>query len=366
MLKALWKKIFQDSPGKMFSAWQVELTTRCPLECRMCSRAAYKDFYRKDMPLENFKKLLPYFSQVESLVLEGWGESLLHKDLIECIRLAKKEGPRVGFVTSGKGFNEPLIREVLDAGVDFMGFSISGATARTHNFIRVNSDLDDVLRWIRVVQETKAGKRLPNPQLHIVYLLLKDNIAEVPALIALARDLEITEVVLIHLSHVSNAWQEEQKAFSAEGREEWEDVLREAEEKAREWGIDLQRPSVSFGEAPVCAENPLRNLYLSVEGEVSPCVYLNPPVPSPFKRIYQGAEVQVDKVSFGNIFREPFEGIWDSPGYSQFRGCFARRKAHFDEMLSSLWEPDRLKKMEGIAPPPPPGPCQTCYKMLRL
>jgi MoaA/NifB/PqqE/SkfB family radical SAM enzyme len=366
MLKTLWKKIFQDSPGKRFSAWQVELTTRCPLECRMCSRTAYKDFFRKDMALDDFKRLLPYFSQVESVVLEGWGESLLHRDLVECLRLAKNAGPRVGFVTSGKGLSDPLISEVLGAGVDFMGFSISGATPKTHNFIRVNSDLDDMLNRIRVLQEMKARKNLLDPQLHIVYLLLKENVAEVPALIELARDLGITEVVLIHLCHVGNAWQEEQRIFSQNGREDFEKVLKEAEEKAREWKIDLQRPPLSFGEAPVCAENPLRNLYISVEGEVSPCVYLNPPVPSPFKRIFQGREVQVEKVNFGNVFQEPFDRIWENPEYVEFRDRFARRKAHFKEMFASLWEPDRSKGLEVASPPAPPGPCQTCYKMLRL
>ncbi len=173
-------------------------------------------------------------------------------------------------------------------------------------------------------------------------------------------------MVLIHLCHVSNAWQEEQRVFSNDGREEWEQVLKEAEERAREWKIDLQRPSLSFGEVPVCAENPLRNLYISVEGEVSPCVYLNPPVPSPFKRIFQGREVQVEKVNFGNVFQEPFDRVWENPEYVEFRDCFARRKAHFDEMFASLWEPDRSKRLEAASSPAPPGPCQTCYKMLRL
>jgi len=366
MIKGLWKKIFQGSPGKRFSAWQVELTSRCPLECRMCSRTAYKDFFRNDMSLGDFKRLLPYFPEVEAVVLEGWGESLLHRNLVECIRLAKKEGPRVGFVTSGKGLNEPFISELLKAGVDFMGFSLSGATPQTHNFIRVNSDLDELLKNIRTLQEMKVREKLSNPQLHIVYLLLKENILEVPALIQLARDLEIKEVVLIHLSHVGNAWQEEQRVFSQNSSKDYEKILKEAEEKAREWKIELQRPSLSFGEVSVCSENPLRNLYISVEGGVSPCVYLSPPVPSPFKRIFKGREVEIAKVSFGNLFREPLDRVWNDQNYAAFRECFARRKKHFDAMFTSLWDPDRLKGMEPSSLPASPEPCSTCYKLLGL
>jgi hypothetical protein len=75
--------------------------------------------------------------------------------------------------------------------------------------------------------------------------------------------------------------------------------------QAREWKINLRRPSLSFGEVAVCAENPLGNLYISTEGEVSPCVYINPPLPSPYKRIFQGTEFQLEKVQFGNLFRQP-------------------------------------------------------------
>ena len=366
MLKTLWKKFFPGSPGKRFGAWQVELTSRCPLQCRMCSRTAYKDFFKDDMSLEDFKKLLPFFSEAEAVVLEGWGESLLHKHLIECIRLAKQEGPRAGFVTSGMGLNEAYISELLKAGVDFMGFSLSGAKAKTHNFIRVNSDLDELLKNIHALQEMKARENLLNPQLHIVYLLLKENVREVPALIPLAQDLGIQEVILIHLSHVSNAWQDEQKLFCPDGMDDFEKILQEAEEQAREGKIALHCPSLSPREMAVCAENPLRNLYIAVNGEVSPCVYLNPPVPSPFKRIFQGKEFPVDKVSFGNLFREPLDRVWKDRDYAHFRECFARRKSLFDEMSTSLWDPDRLKGLGNSPPPPSPEPCRTCYKMLGL
>jgi MoaA/NifB/PqqE/SkfB family radical SAM enzyme len=363
MLKGLWKKIFPASPRKRFAAWQVELTSRCPLQCKMCSRTAYKEFFSKDMSLDDFQKLLPYFSEVEAVVLEGWGESLLHKHLLECIGWVKEKGPRAGFVTSGKGLNESLIYELLKVGVDFMGFSLSGATPETHNAIRVNSDLDDLKKNILTLQEMKARQHLANPHLHIVYLLLKENILEVPALIQLARDLGIQEVILIHLIQVSNSWQEEQRVFGENGSEQFEYILQEAQAKAREWKIELHSPSLSFGEVPVCAEKPLRNLYISVEGEVSPCVYLNPPVPTPFKRIFQKKEFSIEKVSFGNVFQKPFQEIWQSPQYEEFRDCFTRRQEEMQEMIGAPWDPGKRKDLDSYCLPPPPVPCQTCYKI---
>ncbi len=125
------------------------------------------------MPLEDFKKLLPYVKEVETVVLEGWGESLLHKDLLECIRLVKKEGPQVGFVTSAKGLTGNRVAELIEAGLDFIGFSIAGTTPKTHDAIRVNSHLPEVLNAIRFFNEEKTrqkadpaqnASRFPRPQ----------------------------------------------------------------------------------------------------------------------------------------------------------------------------------------------------------
>lgn len=328
----------------------------------MCCREGHPALARKDMSLENFKRFLPYMKEVEAVVLEGWGESLLHPNLVECIHLAKEAGTRVGFVTGGKTLNRAYISELVRAETDFIGFSLSGATATTHDSIRINSSLRDLLEHIQVFQETKAREKSPYPRLHMVYLLLKDNIAEVPALIRLARDLKIEEVVLIHIALVSNPWQEEQRIFGLDHGEDYEHIIREAQRLAEDFRIHLVVPPLAPQDVAVCSENPLRNLYISVDGEVSPCVYLNPPPLSPFKRIFRGTEFQTEKVIFGNILHEPFDQIWARPLYEEFRQCFARRAGEFQELYASLWNRDK-RKADPQPFSPPPASCQTCYKI---
>ena len=173
--------------------------------------------------------------------------------------------------------NEAYITELVKAGPDFIGFSLSGASAQTHDAIRVNSNLAELTRHIHFLQETKARLGKSNPRLHIVYLLLRNNIHELPLLLRLAKDLKIEEVILIHIALVSNAWQEEQKVFADTPNSEYEAILQEGERLAKELKIQYKRPSLTPRDVPVCSENPLKNLYISVKGNVSPCVYLNPP-----------------------------------------------------------------------------------------
>jgi MoaA/NifB/PqqE/SkfB family radical SAM enzyme len=363
MKKSFWKGFFLNRRPKPYSAWQIELTTRCPLRCKMCCREGHQGMARKDMSLENFQKILPYLPDVEAVVLEGWGESLLHPRLTEIIRLVKKEGAQVGFVTSGLTLTDDYVSELVQAGTDFIGFSLSGATAEIHDSIRVNSHLPKLLHHIRKFQEIKVRLKTPFPRLHMVYLLLRNNIAELPSLIRLAKDLGIGEIILIHMALISNAWQEEQRIFAREGIEEYEKMLAEAEQMSRALKISLRRPSLAPRDAAICSENPLQNLYISVNGNVSPCVYLRPPVPSPFLRVFHGVEFRTEKVGFGNIFQKPFHEIWQNTQYEDFRACFSRRKVKMQEMTGVLLDPDKRKGLESFSLPSPPLPCRTCYKI---
>ncbi|MBE0556827.1 MAG: radical SAM protein [Proteobacteria bacterium] len=367
MIEKIFGKFFQGRKGKPFSVWQIELTTRCPLLCKMCIRSETTEWQYLDMPLEDFKKILPYLKDVETVVLEGWGESLLHKDLAECVRLVKKEGPQAGFVTSAKGLSKDRISELVDAGVDFVGFSIAGTTPETHDAIRVNSHLPEVLEAIRLFREEKQLRGLSRPRMHMIFLMVKDNAHEAPLVPSLAKDAGIEDVLITNLCHAINPWQETQRVFVWENLpSHYEEFLRQADANAQKLNIRLKKSSLSAFPVPVCAENPLRNLYISSEGEVSPCVYLYPPLPSPFKRIFREKEYLTAKIAFGNVFRDPFPSIWNSSAYEAFRNRFRVREKGHRELFFSLFDSPRLQTAPGCVLPDPPDPCKTCHKILGI
>ena len=365
MIEKIFKRFIRGKRKKAFSAWQIELTTRCPLRCKMCIRTESRDWQYQDMLFEDFKKILPYLKDVENVILEGWGESLLYEDLANCIRMIKKEGPQVGFVTCGKGLTENRVSELIHAGLDFVGFSIAGTTPETHDAIRVNSHLPEISNAIHLFNEEKFRRRLDRPKMHLVFLMVKDNISEVPAVPSFALEMGIKEVILTNICHCINDWQEKHRLFVWEkGENEYEKIVKQAEINAKKLNIRLKRPSLSAIDVPVCEENPLRNLYISAEGGVSPCVYLNPPLSSPFKRIFCGKEYWVERVSSGNIFKEPFPSIWNGEHYEKFRNCFQERKEKFSEVYLSLLQSSSIEVLRGIVIPQPPEPCRTCHKIL--
>jgi MoaA/NifB/PqqE/SkfB family radical SAM enzyme len=193
--------------------------------------------------------------------------------------------------------------------------------------------------------------------------MVKDNIEEVPSVPSLAKEAGVKEVALTNICHTINVWQERQKVFIwEEAKNKYEKIVKQTEVNARKLGIRLKRPPLSPVDVPVCEENPLGNLYISVDGEVSPCVYLYPPLPSPFKRIFCGKEYWIEKVSFGNIFRDPFPAIWNGSHYEAFRNRFIEREKEFKELYLSLW--DSPKSAPSNPFPRPLEPCKTCHKIL--
>jgi MoaA/NifB/PqqE/SkfB family radical SAM enzyme len=358
--KVPWRK-----KRKLFSAWQIELTTRCPLLCKMCIRSENDDWQYQDMSLENFKKILPCLKEVETVILEGWGESLLHPHLLECVQLAKREGVEVGFVTSGKGLTRERASALILAGLDFVGFSIAGTTEETHDAIRVNSHLSEIFDAIRFMKEERIRHGRSQPRMHLVFLMVKDNISEVPEVPSFAKEMGIEEVVFINICHTINTWQEQQRVFIWDREENpYEKVLKQAEANGRRLHIKLWRPSLSATDVSLCDENPLKNLYISADGEVSPCVYLFPPLPSPFKRIFCSREHWIERVSFGNIFKEGFTSIWTGEPYVRFRDCFIQREKKFRDLYFSLLDCTHPIDLESNPLPDPPESCRSCHKMI--
>jgi MoaA/NifB/PqqE/SkfB family radical SAM enzyme len=345
------------------------LTTRCPLRCRMCIRDSAEAWTAADMPIENFRRLAPYFRNVENVVLEGWGEPLLYKDLTEAVKIVKRAGSHPGFITSGWGLNRSHASDLITNGLDFIGFSLAGATSKTHASIRVNSDLSGIIEAIQDFNEIKIDYKLTRPHMHIVFLVLKDNLAEIPLLLDLAKRIGIESVVLINLVHVANEWQNRQRIFACDDGDS-RSIFAEARAKANELNIALKECRTSPQTLAVCEEDPLRNIFISVEGEVAPCVYLYPPIASGIKKIYCNRGLSAERRSFGNIFTEPLERIWNGRDYVAFRKSLTLRKRRFEELYSLSSSIAPAMKYPGSShdeiSAAPPVSCRTCHRMLGL
>ena len=167
-------------PSKLF----VEVTTKCNLKCGMCVKSKPTgDIREGNLPSELFRNLEPAFPHLDVLILNGIGEPLLHPDLEEFIKRAKdllSEGAWVGFQSNGMLLNEERAFSLIDAGLDRICLSIDSITHDNFRRIREGGDVGDIERAFTSMSVAKASRGTHRPEVGIEFVLMKDNLFELP------------------------------------------------------------------------------------------------------------------------------------------------------------------------------------------
>ena len=119
-----------------------ECTLRCNLACRHCGSDCRKEAATPDMALGDFLRVLDDVATMTRpetvLVNTVGGEPLVRPDIVECGREISKRGFPWGFVTNGVLLTEPMLREIIDAGLRTVAVSLDGLEPE-HNWLRGDS-----------------------------------------------------------------------------------------------------------------------------------------------------------------------------------------------------------------------------------
>lgn len=366
MFQRLRRRLEERIRGRPFEAFQIEVTTRCLLRCAMCPRVALADRWPEmDLPWQTFERLASAFDRTQHVHLQGWGEPLLHPRLFDMIARAKGAGCRVGLTTNGMRLDLEAGTRLLDLSLDLIAISIAGATRPTHESIRLGSDFCLILESVGRLLALRAARGTGRPKVELSYLMTKANMAELPQAVELAATLGVDELYATNLDYVVTAEQDDCTAFGRPSlREAFVRILHEARETARRLGLAFRAYPLDPEEVAVCEANPLKSLFVSCDGGVSPCTYLGLAGRTDIPRWFDGHPLVVPRLRFGNVMEGDLMGIWNSPAYRAFRQQFVRRR---------LWVAARtIGAVGGGAgmsegnPPPAPDPCRTCYKLYGL
>lgn len=188
-----------EYPSKLF----VETTSRCNLSCVMCMKQNPDGLINDgDLDLPTFAALEPAFPNLDALVLNGVGEPLLNARLEQFITRAKKKMPSrgwTGFQTNGILLTNMRAMTLLDAGIDRICLSMDGVDSTTFGAIRAGSQLLD-LEW--AFKALTAGRVIcgrPDLEIGVEYVVMRDNLHELPAALEWAAARGATFAIVSHL-----------------------------------------------------------------------------------------------------------------------------------------------------------------------
>jgi radical SAM protein with 4Fe4S-binding SPASM domain len=178
----------------------IETTTRCNLRCKQCARLADK-YALADLEMEMFSRLSPLFPHVREVALYGHGETFLHKQFFTMLEELKKHNIFVYITTNGTLLTEDVAERLVALKLDRLSFSLDAATPELFNHIRQGADLDTIITNIRRLNSIKKRvHRDDAPVLSIMYCAMKSNLQELPKLVRLADQLNMTHgIAVIHL-----------------------------------------------------------------------------------------------------------------------------------------------------------------------
>ncbi len=356
---------------------QLETTSRCNLRCATCLKPEYgQDWHERDIEPQLFARILSQISEIKtkpSVHLQGWGEPLLHADVYSHIKQLKALGATVSFTTNGSIMERRTADSLVDSGLDGLTFSMAGFSPATQDKFRGPGMLALVQNAIRTVVAAKDRHDTELPRLAVSYLLTEETIKELPDAVSWCGRHRVDMFATVHLTQVGCKTQQALQFIKSQPASRQYRLLRiRTHIKALLGGIQLKFKQFYPTLTPVCEKNPLNSLFISANGDVSPCVFLRPPVEGHLNWSYRDVICRHPPLSFGNIRNAPLAEIWDRSDYRAFRDKFQNRLEYHDTRLAginySLEGSHRLESAtEAIrhyfAAHPPPEPCRLCAKI---
>lgn len=129
----------------------IELTNRCNVACTFCHRQVI-DMPIGDMSEELYKKIIDEMAEHTPIKMVPFfrGESIMHPQFIEFMRYAKEKGiGPIQLFSNGLAFDKEIAEAVIEAGVDFVSFSLDTLNSEIYKNSRVLGNLDISMEHVR-------------------------------------------------------------------------------------------------------------------------------------------------------------------------------------------------------------------------
>ena len=282
---------------------QLEPTTRCNLNCVMCTRSEMNPSrLNQDLSLEKFKYILKEIPTVKKIKLQGMGEPLLTKDLWKITQYGISQRKKFTTTINGTFINKENVDLILK---NFVEVVVSLDTANPENYLQIRrmNFFDRVVENLKLLTQRKKELK-SHTKIYMSSVISHLNYKEIDALTELAKNCGVDGIGFVEVENWKTPLEkdyEEERNFVQQARKFKEEIQQKISLKQRTESMEIS--FLSSEKRKIECRWPFDSCFITVDGFVTPCcIRMDPEV-----------------FNFGNIFETPFKEIWNGKKYQEFR-----------------------------------------------
>lgn len=283
----------------------IDPSNLCNLNCPLCptGRKCLKQ-KQSFMSPKNFSLILSKIPSLKHISLFNWGEPFLNPQIFEIIKIAKQKDI---FISLHSNFSFPkkpeFFEKLILSETDHIEISLDGLTQKNYSAYRKNGNVDLVIADIKRLNETKKRLGKTNPKITWKFIVNKFNEEELDKARKKSREIGIDFTV----STIGLADDLPDCQFPESLEERKSSWLPKNKRHIRKHYLK-EKLSEIVGDG-IC-DQLFTSITIGPNGNVYPCCWITD-----------------EKNSFGNLFQEEFEDIWNGMKYQEARKLFSKKKS---------------------------------------
>ena len=184
---------------RRFIHCNLQVTYRCNFRCQICDFWKQPHEAGQELTVEEVRQVGRQLRRLGTMIISlGGGEPLVRPDLAELIRGLADSGHFPVLITNGWFVDEPRARELSAAGLQEISVSVDYIDPARHDAQRGAPGA-----WERAVRALELLNRLRTDRrrrVHMITVLMDDNLEDIEPLLKLSRELGVTYFVNLYSS----------------------------------------------------------------------------------------------------------------------------------------------------------------------
>ncbi|MHC4608455.1 MAG: radical SAM protein, partial [Planctomycetota bacterium] len=183
--------------ARRFIHCNLQVTYRCNFRCRICDFWKTPHDAKDELTVDDIRLIGRKLNRLGTLIISlAGGEPLIREDIFDVITELNRANHFPILITNGWFVDEELAKDILRAGLQEISVSVDYRDPAKHDAQRGQSgSWERAMRALELLHRFRPDRR---NRVHMISVLMDDNLDDVEDLIKLSREIGVTYLVNLY------------------------------------------------------------------------------------------------------------------------------------------------------------------------